>query len=143
MLKIKPVIAKSLADTTKFAHKISQQVLNGGLICLYGDLGSGKTTFTKALMEKFGIHNFSVKSPTYTYIREYSKGKQKIYHMDLYRLESMDALLLEEISEILENKKSLIVIEWADKLNKSLPRKRIDVHFEYIDKNSRKITLSS
>lgn len=136
------MISRNLEDTAKFAHKIGQQVVNGGLICLYGDLGSGKTTFTKALMEQYGIHNFSVKSPTYTYIREYSGKKQKIYHMDLYRLDDADALLIEEISEIMENKNNLVVIEWADKIDQYLPAQRFNVHFEYLSPNSRKINIS-
>ncbi|MBI5753906.1 tRNA (adenosine(37)-N6)-threonylcarbamoyltransferase complex ATPase subunit type 1 TsaE [Candidatus Peregrinibacteria bacterium] len=135
------MISRNLADTAKIAKKISSKVKNGGLICLIGDLGSGKTTFTKALVAEFGIKHFNIKSPTYTYIRQYPHRKHKIYHIDLYRLENFDRLFLEELNEIFENKKNIIVIEWADKLADFLPKKCLKINFEYLDKNSRKITI--
>lgn len=135
------MISQSLSATAKLAGKIAQEVKNGGLVCLIGDLGSGKTTFTKALLKEFGIKNFSVKSPTYTYIRQYPHVKRKIYHIDLYRLENVDQLLLAELSEIFANKKNLVIIEWADKLADFLPEKSLKIYFEYLDENSRKITV--
>lgn len=136
------MISKSSAETAKFASSVAKKNQKGGLICLYGDLGTGKTTFTKGFMKELGIDNFSVKSPTYTYVREYKHPKTKIYHIDLYRLDNVDQLLVEEIQEILDNKKNIVVIEWADKLDEYLQYgKKTEIIFKYLDEESREISV--
>ncbi len=130
------LITKSEEETYLYAKQVAEKIKNGGMVCLFGDLGSGKTTFTKGLAKALGLDHFSIKSPTYTYIREHEKN---FYHLDLYRLEEVDTLLLNKIQELLEDKKNIIVIEWADRLNENLPKDRIDIHFEYIDETKRKI----
>ena len=126
-------------ETHKLAYDIARKVKNGGFVCLFGDLGTGKTTFTKGIAKALGIDHFSIKSPTYTYIREYKE--KNLYHIDLYRLEEIDELLLLEIQEIHANKNSIVIIEWADKMQNHLPENRIDICLEYIDENSRKINI--
>lgn len=133
------MISKSLKETEKIARSLADKVREGGLICLYGDLGSGKTVFVKGLAEGLGLNKFSIKSPTYTYIR----NQAHLHHIDLYRLEKVDELLWQEISELLENPKNIIVIEWADRLQGKLPKKRIDVHFKYIDGETREVITES
>lgn len=135
------IISKSEAQTREIAKKLAQKVKGGGIICLYGDLGSGKTTFVKGLAEAFGIDDFSIKSPTYTYIRKYDKFRHKLYHIDLYRLEEIDDLLWQEIYEIMQNPQNIIIIEWADKMYDKLPKDRIDIWLTYLDENSRKIDI--
>lgn len=130
-------ISRSIEETKKIAGKIAEKVQKVGLICLFGELGSGKTVFVKGLAQGLGIKEFSIKSPTYTYIREHNH----FYHIDLYRLEKIDELLWHTIQEILEDKRSIVVIEWADRLGDILPKKRITVHMQYLDENSRKITI--
>ncbi len=137
------MITKSPRETEKIAREVSSKVKNGGMVCLFGDLGSGKTTFTKGIAEYFGLDKFSIKSPTYTYIRQYPNKNNNIYHIDLYRLEVIDELLWQEIKELMANKNNIIIIEWADKLDSYLPKNRIDVHFKYLDENSREITIDS
>lgn len=134
-------LCKNIKETKKIAAQIAKKVKGGGLVCLYGDLGSGKTTFVKGMAEALGIDHFSVKSPTYTYIREYPS--KKIFHIDLYRLEEVDDLLWQEIEELLENEENIIIIEWADKALGKLPEKRIDINFKYIDGNSREINFEN
>lgn len=133
------MISKNGKETIQFAQELAKKVQNGGLICLYGDLGSGKTTFTKGIANFFDLPDFSIKSPTYTYIREYNAKGKKIFHIDLYRLENLDQLLWQEISELLEDEKNIIIIEWADKMEEYLPANRLEVHFKYLDENSREI----
>lgn len=136
------MISKSPQETAKLAASIAEKMKKGGLLCLQGDLGTGKTTFTKGFMEKLGISNFSVKSPTYTYIREYPHSKTKVYHIDLYRIDDIDQLLVEEIQEILENDKNIVVIEWADKLEGYLGNgKKITINFKYLNEESREINV--
>ncbi|MFA6991707.1 MAG: tRNA (adenosine(37)-N6)-threonylcarbamoyltransferase complex ATPase subunit type 1 TsaE [Candidatus Gracilibacteria bacterium] len=133
--------SKNKEQTREIAHKIAKNIKDGGVICLYGDLGTGKTEFSKAVAEYFGIDDFSVKSPTYNYIRFYQGKKVKIYHIDLYRLEEIDDLLAEEIKEIFEDKSNIVLIEWAERMRNILPNKRIDVTIEHIDENSRGIKI--
>lgn len=135
------IISKSEAQTRKIAKELADNVKSGGVICLYGDLGSGKTTFVKGMAEAFGIDDFSIKSPTYIYIRKYDKFRHKLYHIDLYRLEEIDDLLWQEIHEIMQNPQNIIIIEWADKMEDKLPAKRTDIRLTYLDENSRKIEI--
>lgn len=137
------MITKSLAQTTKIAMSLAKSLKGERLILLYGDLGSGKTTFVKGFAEALGIKQFSIKSPTYTYIRHLPFKKGNFYHIDLYRLEEIDNLLLQEIIEILQQKDSLVVIEWADKIHQGLDfSDSIKINFEYQGENSRKITIT-
>lgn len=135
-------ISKSEGETQEIAKKIAKRVEKGGIVCLFGEIGTGKTTFTKGLAQYFGIEKFSVKSPTYTFIRKYSKNEQNLYHIDLYRLEIIDDLLAREIDELTENKSNIIIIEWADKMKNQLPEKRIEITFEYLEERTRKITIN-
>lgn len=130
----------TLKETEKLAAKVAEKIKNGGVIFLYGDLGSGKTTFTKFLAKKLGLNEFSIKSPTYTYMREYSLPERKFFHLDLFRIHDLD-LINEEVSELLDNKENIIVIEWAEKLNFKVERERIEITFEYVDPQTRKITI--
>ncbi len=135
-------ITKSTSETLQLARKTAEKVGDGRIICLYGDLGSGKTTFTKGLTSALGINEFQVKSPTYTYIRKYINSENRsIYHIDLYRIDTVDHLMLEEINELFQNPQSIIIIEWADKISEHLPKKRLDISFRYLDEHSREITL--
>ncbi|MBD3360733.1 tRNA (adenosine(37)-N6)-threonylcarbamoyltransferase complex ATPase subunit type 1 TsaE [Candidatus Peregrinibacteria bacterium] len=133
-------ISKSEEETHCIAEKIAKKIKNGGVVCLFGDLGTGKTVFAKGIAHYLGIDKFSIKSPTYTYIRKHKrKDKNDLYHIDLYRLDKIDNILLREIDELLEDKENILIIEWADRMGDHLPKNRINVKFEYIDKNKRKI----
>jgi tRNA threonylcarbamoyladenosine biosynthesis protein TsaE len=134
-------ISKSKEDTHKIAHSLAKSIKGGEVLCLYGDLGAGKTEFAKAVASFFGVDNLLVKSPTYNYIRFYSKNGRKIFHIDLYRIEKLDDLLAQEIEEIFEDKNNLVMIEWAEKMSEILPAKRIDITIEHVDNNSRKIKI--
>lgn len=110
-------------------------------ILLFGDLGSGKTVFVKGLAQAMGIENYAIKSPTYTFIREYTCNTGTLVHVDLYRLESLDNLLSEQIEEYMDRPKTLVAIEWADKMGENTPEKRTDICFQHIDDSKRKITI--
>jgi len=128
-------------ETRKLAYKTGESLEKTKVIYLTGDLGSGKTAFTKGLAEYFEIDHFTIKSPTYTYIRKHkTKNGDDFYHIDLYRIEEVDELLYQEINELFENEKNIVVIEWADRFTEK-PHDGIDVKFKYIDKNTREITI--
>lgn len=116
------------------------------LICLFGDLGSGKTTFVRGLAKGLGIEN-RIQSPTFTYQRIHTGERGiKLYHFDCYRISSPDMLLLHEIMESINRLDGMVVIEWASNILKFLPdffndAKRQDIHFSFIDNNIREINI--
>jgi tRNA threonylcarbamoyladenosine biosynthesis protein TsaE len=131
----KKIITNSPEETTKTAEEFARELLPGSVVCLYGDLGVGKTTFTAGFAKGLEITE-RILSPTFSIIREYTSETKKIklYHLDLYRLESIEEIKGIGIFDILDDKQSIIVIEWADKLQDLLPKHRIDIHitqYEY------------
>ena len=115
------------------------------VIGLVGDLGSGKTTFLQGLAKGLGVQKRII-SPTFVIIRQYeANSKQQeirsFFHIDLYRIQKdQDAQGL-GLYEVLNDKNAIIAIEWPEKMGTLLPNKRIDITFEYIDENSRKIIV--
>ncbi len=119
---------KSSQETQKIASDLLKKLKHKGVICLYGGLGAGKTTFTKGLSDSLGISEMRIKSPTFTYIREYETPSHKIFHVDFYRLEGKEHAAVAMLEEMTEREPDLIIIEWAEHLGKHLPEKRTDVH---------------
>jgi tRNA threonylcarbamoyladenosine biosynthesis protein TsaE len=133
-------LSENVEQTRKIAFELARKLKNGNILCLYGQLGSGKTTFVQALAKDLGI-NKRIISPTFIIIRGYKLKNKNFYHIDLYRTESKDDLIGLGIPELFEDKKNIIAIEWAEKLGDLLPNKRLDLFFEQIDHNKRKITI--
>ncbi len=127
----------SLEQTQDIAYKIGKWVSNGMILTLEGDLGAGKTTFTKGLAKGLGI-NRNVNSPTFNIIKEY-QGRIPLYHMDVYRLESggddigLDDYLFGD---------GVCVIEWASRIEDLLPRERLDIKIFREGENQRCIELT-
>lgn len=113
-------ISKSLNDTKEFAQIFSKKLKKGNIVTLEGDLGAGKTTFVKFLCESLGV-NDNVSSPTFAIVNEYD-GKFKIYHADLYRLESLDEVENTGFLEILKNLDGVCFIEWPQIIEDYLPK---------------------
>lgn len=103
------VIANSVEETYDLAHKIAAQLNGSEIIILEGDLGAGKTTFTKALALALGINDI-VTSPTFAFMKEYN-GKYKLSHYDMYRAENEDELFELGIADNL-SESGVCVIEW-------------------------------
>ncbi|KRM35168.1 ATP GTP hydrolase [Agrilactobacillus composti DSM 18527 = JCM 14202] len=106
------------AQTITLGAKLGQLLKPGDVILLNGDLGAGKTTFTKGIAKALGIRR-PVKSPTFTLIREYKEGTYPLYHMDMYRLENggSDELGLEEYFE----GQGIVIVEWSQFIQDELP----------------------
>lgn len=136
------MISNSPQQTYKIAADIAEKIKKGGVLLLYGDLGSGKTTFVKGLAQALGLKDFHIKSPTYTYIRHLSLPKRNFYHVDLYRLDEVDELLVQEIKELMNNNKNIVVIEWAERLADeiSIPN-AFKIDFRYLNDSSREIII--
>lgn len=127
------IVSKKAEDTEKLAKKIAQFLKPQDIILLDGDLGAGKTTFTKGLALGLGIKK-NVKSPTFTIVREYHEGRLPLYHMDVYRLEEADESI--GFNDYF-NKGGVTIIEWADIIKDSLPQERLVIKFKVIDEDTR------
>ena len=121
-------------------EEIAPSLKAGDVLVLNGDLGAGKTTFTKGLAKGLGVKEI-VKSPTFTIIREYQSGRLPLYHMDVYRLEDGGAedLGLEEYFD----GDGVSVVEWAQFAEDELPDDYLSISFKRTDReNNRVITLN-
>jgi tRNA threonylcarbamoyladenosine biosynthesis protein TsaE len=125
-----------------FLEKIKDYSSDTALIVgLYGDLGSGKTTFTQDVAKLIGITDF-VTSPTYVIEKAYNIKHliyEKLIHMDLYRIESVKELLNLNWKEIINDPKNLILIEWPEKVSEILPKDHMKINFKFISENKREI----
>ncbi len=127
-------------DTIELAQNFESEKFPNMVICLSGDLGSGKTVFTKGFAQAMGITE-EVTSPTFNIIKEYNTGDMPLYHMDVYRLDgNVSELGIEEYY----TKDGVAIIEWADMIEDYLPENRLDVKIKLSseDENKRIITIT-
>lgn len=129
--------SRSEQDTMELAENIESEKFPGMVICLNGDLGSGKTVFTKGFAHGLGIDEIT--SPTFTIIKEYNTGELPLYHMDVYRLE--DASEDVGIEEYFD-KGGVTIIEWSDMIKEILPEERLDIKFKITGENTRVLVLT-
>lgn len=129
-------ISNNTDETKEFAKKLASSLQPGDVIALEGDLGAGKTTFTKGLAEGLEITK-NVNSPTFTIIKEY-KGTMPLYHMDVYRLENSDEDL--GFEEYFEGT-GVTVVEWAHLIKDQLPPELLTIYLTHNNEGSRNIKL--
>lgn len=130
------ITTKNEMETIELAQNFESEKFPNMIICLNGELGSGKTMFTKGIANALGI-NENITSPTFTIIKEY-EGELPLYHMDVYRLDgNTDGIGIEEYF----NKGGVVVIEWADTIKDILPKERLDIKFKVLDENKRMLIL--
>ena len=132
------IISNSEFETIELAQNFESEKFENMVICLDGELGSGKTVFTKGIANALGIEE-SITSPTFTIIKEYLDGELPLYHMDVYRLDgNADGIGIEEYY----NKGGIVVIEWAKTIKDILPEERLEIKFKVIDENRRSIIIT-
>ena len=130
------VISHSELDTMELAQNIESEKFPNMVICLDGELGSGKTVFTKAFAQAMEVTD-AVTSPTFTIIKEY-EGDMPLYHMDVYRLDgNTDGVGIEEYF----NASGVVIIEWADMIQDYLPEERLDIKFKIVDEETRTLVF--
>lgn len=112
------------------------------VVCLWGDLGSGKTTFSQGVAKALGVKEI-VNSPTFVVMKEYplemKNREANLYHIDCYRMRSIEEVLDLGWEEIIADKNNIILVEWPEKIEKILPSGRMDIRFSVIDYYERKI----
>lgn len=124
-------------DTIELAQNLESEKFPNMIICLTGDLGSGKTVFAKGFANALGISEV-VNSPTFTIIKEYLEGEMPLYHMDVYRLDgNTDGIGIEEYF----HKNGVVIIEWAETIKDILPKERLEISFKIVDENKRVLLI--
>lgn len=134
----------SIQDTEKVAEKFAKAVENdGAFVCLHGDIGAGKTAFTRLVCKYLDVKQ-RVTSPSFVILNEYKSGKLPVYHFDLYRLENEGvSTITDELSEYSEGK-ILTMVEWAEfSPDTELPFDRLIVSINYLSENEREIKITA
>jgi len=130
---------KSITETVRLAENIESEKWENMVICLNGELGSGKTVFTKGFAQAMAIKD-TITSPTFNIIKEYTEGELPLYHMDVYRLEENDDTI--DFDEYF-NKGGVTIIEWAEIIQNKLPKERLEITFNIIDENTRVLVFKA
>lgn len=128
---------KSFLETQKAGEDFAKEIKDGGVVCLYGDLGAGKTTFVQGVASALGIEG-RVVSPTFIIVRKY----QNFWHVDLYRMNSVEEIDGLGLAEICADQKNIVFIEWPEKADGILPKKRWEIHFKQINEDIRELNLN-
>ena len=130
------VTTKNELETIQLAQNFESEKFPNMIICLDGELGSGKTVFTKGIANALGIKD-TITSPTFNIIKEYD-GELSLFHMDVYRLDgNTDGIGIEEYF----CKNGVVVIEWSDTIKDILPKEYLHIKFKVIGENKRILIL--
>ncbi|MBN1912475.1 MAG: tRNA (adenosine(37)-N6)-threonylcarbamoyltransferase complex ATPase subunit type 1 TsaE [Pirellulales bacterium] len=132
--------ADNLEATDRLGRALAQALPPGTTVALRGTLGSGKTRLVQAVAESLGVPAGEVVSPTFVLIHEY-QGARPIYHLDAYRIADDDEFLELGPDEYFDDPQGLTFVEWADRVERCLPRQRLDVDIDPTGSTSRRFTL--
>ncbi|MEI8135185.1 MAG: tRNA (adenosine(37)-N6)-threonylcarbamoyltransferase complex ATPase subunit type 1 TsaE [bacterium] len=139
------ITTTSTAETIASGESFARRWLTAGaVVLLRGELGVGKTQFTKGIARHFGLDENEIASPTYSLVNEYevhTHGVEKLFHLDCYRFEKPEELLELGVEEYLLPRKDITIIEWPERIEAYLPSKRIEVRFEVLSPTQRIITI--
>ena len=136
------IISMSAEETSMLGEELAMLLKPGDVIALTGDLGTGKTTFTKGIARGLGVaHSEYVNSPSFTLIKEYA-GRISLYHIDLYRLDDLCDMEYLGIEEYVGTD-GVAVVEWAEKLKGLLPKEHLHICIKIKDENTREFDFKS
>ena len=135
------MMTHSPAETRAFAERMAAFLQKGDVLLLYGDLGAGKSEFTRGLAKGLGIGG-PVSSPSFTIMNLYDEGRIPLYHFDWYRLESSEELYEMGLDEYLGGD-GIAVVEWPIRCPDAIPSRHLAVTIRPVDENTREITWVS
>lgn len=142
---IREIESVSEKQTEEIAADFAKKTPPGTVVALYGELGAGKTVFARGFARGVGVTE-TVSSPTFTIMQEYklnkdakAKGISWFYHLDLYRIESPESALVFGVDEYLSNDNAVLLVEWAERIEKLLPKNTVRVEISHSGENTRKI----
>ena len=127
-------------EIDKLAVKMARKLRKGGCLGLIGDLGAGKTTFTKKICKKYNI-NENIKSPTFTYVIEYQSGDVTVYHFDAYRIINSEEIYEIGFEDYIGEENSVIIVEWANNIIDEMPEDTIYVEINHNGENTREVSV--
>lgn len=133
--------AKSEADTDRLGAALAESLPSGAVIALMGTLGAGKTRLVQAIAAASGVPREAATSPTFVLVNEY-RGTRPIYHFDAYRLRDEDEFLELGPEEYFEAE-GLTFVEWADRVERCMPRERVEIVCEALGETERRFTASA
>lgn len=128
---------RSKEETEALGFATAKNLPPGAILCLFGDLGAGKTTFVKGIAAGLGIDPAQVNSPTFVILNMY-KGEKNLYHFDLYRLGEADEFLSMGFEEYLFAG-GICCLEWSERIATLIPENAIQVHFKHIGEDQREV----
>lgn len=129
-------ITENSKQTQKLGEMLAGELKGGAVICLSGDLGAGKTTFTQGLLKGLKARG-PYTSPTFVIMKKYGRN---IFHFDAYRVKDKDIVNL-GWEEIIADPKNIIIVEWADRIKKVIPKRALRIKFKWLDKDKRRIAF--
>ena len=157
---MKKFVSNNQEQSKKFAQDFAEKILTAPIsrrnldigavvLALIGDLGSGKTAFAQAFAEAIGVKE-KIKSPTFIIFRKSKignkewreKGFENFYHFDVYRINNEKEILNLGWEELISDPKNIVLAEWADKIEKILPKNRVKIMFKHLRGDKREITIS-
>lgn len=133
-------ITHTVEETISVGKSFGESISVGNIVFLQGEMGAGKTHFVKGVARALGI-NETIKSPTYTLIREYQTKNCNLYHGDFYRLEGGSIHDVESVEDMLKDTKGIFLFEWPNNLDVGFISPSVIVKLEYINQSTREITI--
>lgn len=132
-------ITHSAAETRALGARLAAQLCPGDTLLLVGDLGAGKSEFTRGLARGLGITGY-VPSPSFTILQVYQDGRLPLYHFDWYRLQDAEELYELSMDEYLYDR-GVAVVEWPDRVPEAIPETHLRIMFETLGEQDRRLTL--
>ena len=140
-MSIEKITTSSFEETENIGLRLANELKLGDTVLLFGNLGAGKTVFSRGFARGLGITE-PVSSPTYTIVQEYDiPSGGRLYHLDLYRISGIEAALAFGVDEFIDDDNAVRLIEWPMRIDGILPDNCLKVTIEHIDDNTREITI--
>ena len=136
-------ISNTVEQTERIGLRLGELLKLGDVVCLYGELGAGKTALARGIGRGWGTA-MRVTSPTYTLVNEYPRAKDNatLYHLDFYRLEGSAEIITTGIEDILDTR-GAFMIEWPERVEPYLDADRLSIHLRYINEYKRGLRIDS